>query len=316
MLLVLASAAATAACRRDAAQGSRESDAFDGIVELELQRLGFEVGGRVASVAVDRGSDVDSDTVLVQLDGRMAELSRAMRAAELTATEARLAILRAGSRKEDLDALNAQLQAARKTVALLKSNKELATKSNLAESSVDDISMQLHRAEAEQRVLQDRLVTLRAGARPEEVDAAAAQVEAATDALALEDERLAALALRAPSAGTVIDVLVRPGGIVAPAMPVVVLADTRRPYVDVFVPQDRLTGIAVGTPASVRVDAENSTFDGAVESIATRLEFTPRFLFSPGERPNLVLRVRVRVDDPDERLHAGAPAFVTFDETA
>jgi len=246
----------------------------------------------------------------------MAELSRAMRAAELTATEARLAILRAGSRKEDLDALNAQLQAARKTVALLKSNKELATKSNLAESSVDDISMQLHRAEAEQRVLQDRLVTLRAGARPEEVDAAAAQVEAATDALALEDERLAALALRAPSAGTVIDVLVRPGGIVAPAMPVVVLADTRRPYVDVFVPQDRLTGIAVGTPASVRVDAENSTFDGAVESIATRLEFTPRFLFSPGERPNLVLRVRVRVDDPDERLHAGAPAFVTFDETA
>ena len=38
-------------------------------------------------------------------------------------------------------------------------------------------------------------------------------------------------------------------------------------------------------------------------------EFTPKFLFSPRERPNLVVRVRVRVDDPERRLHAGVPAF-------
>jgi hypothetical protein len=35
-------------------------------------------------------------------------------------------------------------------------------------------------------------------------------------------------------------------------------------------------------------------------------------LFSERERPNLVVRVRVRVEDHDERLHAGVPAFVMF----
>ena len=51
---------------------------------------------------------------------------------------------------------------------------------------------------------------------------------------------------------------------------------------------------------------------GKVEYVAQRTEFTPRFLFSEQERPNLVVRVRVRVDDDQERLHAGVPAFATI----
>jgi hypothetical protein len=47
-----------------------------------------------------------------------------------------------------------------------------------------------------------------------------------------------------------------------------------------------------------------------VENVARATEFTPRFLFSERERANLVVRVRVRVDDPAQRLHAGVPAFV------
>jgi hypothetical protein len=43
-----------------------------------------------------------------------------------------------------------------------------------------------------------------------------------------------------------------------------------------------------------------------------RTEFTPRYLFSEGERENLVLRVRVRIEDPKRELHGGVPAFVTL----
>jgi hypothetical protein len=49
-----------------------------------------------------------------------------------------------------------------------------------------------------------------------------------------------------------------------------------------------------------------------VEDIARRTEFTPKFLFSERERPNLVVRVKIRVEDPGERLHAGVPAFVVI----
>ena len=48
---------------------------------------------------------------------------------------------------------------------------------------------------------------------------------------------------------------------------------------------------------------------GAVEWIAPHAEFTPRFVYSPRERPNLTVRVRVRLDDPEGRLHAGLPAY-------
>jgi hypothetical protein len=55
---------------------------------------------------------------------------------------------------------------------------------------------------------------------------------------------------------------------------------------------------------------------GTVENVARKTEFTPRYLFSDRERSNLVVRVRVRVNDPERHLHAGVPAFVSIDRGA
>jgi hypothetical protein len=49
-----------------------------------------------------------------------------------------------------------------------------------------------------------------------------------------------------------------------------------------------------------------------VEVVGRTLEFTPRYLFSEKERPNLVVRVRIALEDPAEKLHAGVPAFAVF----
>ena len=63
--------------------------------------------------------------------------------------------------------------------------------------------------------------------------------------------------------------------------------------------------VAVGEDGEVR-----APLSGRVEHVFPRTEFTPRFLFSDDERPNLVLRVRVRIEDPRHLLHAGLPVFV------
>ena len=47
-----------------------------------------------------------------------------------------------------------------------------------------------------------------------------------------------------------------------------------------------------------------------VEYLSPEAEFAPKFLFSDRERLNLVIRARVRVDDPGHRLHSGVPVFV------
>jgi HlyD family secretion protein len=104
--------------------------------------------------------------------------------------------------------------------------------------------------------------------------------------------------------------MVEAGEIVSPGVPVLTVADTRRPYADLFVPQGDIAGIAPGRAAEVHVDALAEPLPARVEYVEQRTEFTPRFLFSEGERPNLVIRVRVRIDDPNRKLSAGLPAFV------
>ena len=121
---------------------------------------------------------------------------------------------------------------------------------------------------------------------------------------------------RAPIAGDVLDTMFEPGEVVPAGVPVVSIADTTRPFAEVFVPQGELGPVRQGGRVEVRVDALGDALGGHVELIARRTEFTPRYLFSERERSSLVVRVRVRIADPGRLLHAGVPARVRFLEAS
>ena len=104
---------------------------------------------------------------------------------------------------------------------------------------------------------------------------------------------------------------VEEGEVVQAGAPVVTIGDVKSPLIVLFVPEPRIASLRIGAPVSVRIDGGRQ-YSGVVEEINRNLEFTPRFLFSERERPNLVMRARVRVADADGALHAGAPAFVTL----
>ena len=64
--------------------------------------------------------------------------------------------------------------------------------------------------------------------------------------------------------------------------------------------------ISVGAAVrAARRRRERTRSAARIEHVFPNTEFTPRFLFSESERPNLVVRVRVRIDDPRRELHAG-----------
>jgi multidrug resistance efflux pump len=140
-----------------------------------------------------------------------------------------------------------------------------------------------------------------------------AGVHALRALLPVDAEQELTLALAAHG-GQVLEVLREEGEFAAAGAPLVILADVGHPYVDVFIPQGHPAPPQVGDPISIRVDALDESLAGVVEYIGRRTEFTPKFLFSDRERPNLVIRMRVRITDPDHRLRAGMPAFATFDE--
>jgi len=293
---------------------------YQGIVEFDDRHLGFQVGGRLREVRFERGDVIQNGELIAVLDDSAEVPILRAREADLARARANAALVYAGPRVEEVRSTVAELDGARAALKDAKSqldrNQNLPEEAATALSVVSDLEATYAQASARVRMLEQQLKQLRAGSRPEELAAADAEVRAAEAAVAAEEEKLALYSLLANERVTVLDLPVRAGEVLSPGATVITVADTAHPYADVFVPQQRLSGLEVRLPAKVRVDAEAREFDGKIEHISPSTEFTPRFLFSERERPNLVVRVRVRIEDPEERLHAGVPAFVTFGEKA
>jgi len=289
---------------------------YQGVVELDERVLGFELPGRITSVRTDRGQNVAEGQPLATLDDELEKATRAARKSDADAAEAQLALLRAGARGEEIRATEAEVRAAKASEDLLRKNldreRALRARNASTDAAVEDLEGRLAQATAQRQAMDQKLAEVRRGSRAQELSAAEARLAAATAAVKLEDERLARHTLVAPVLGLVLDVHVKSGEVVGAGTPVLTVADAKHPYADVFVPEGKIAGLRMGVSASVRVDGEDTLFPGAIESISQRTEFTPRYLFSDRERPNLVIRVRVRIQDPGERLHAGVPVFVTF----
>jgi len=290
---------------------------YQGTAELEERVLSFEVGGRITSLAVDEGDTVRSGDVLAAVDGAVEAEARKARDLEATAAESHAALVKKGVRGEEIAVTRAKLRAAQASEDLLKKQLErergLHERGVTPEARIDELDAAYARAIAERQVLANVLSEQQRGARPEERDVANARAAAARASVALDDLRIERRELRAPGDGVVLDRHAEVGEVVGPGAPVLTVADRGAIHAYVFVPQARLPGLDAGDRATVRADGIGTPLRGTVEHIARRTEFTPRYLFSDRERANLVVRVKIRIEDPRGQLHAGVPVFATVE---
>lgn len=151
------------------------------------------------------------------------------------------------------------------------------------------------------------------GARKEDIDAARAQVERARAALQQIETQLAELEVKAPADAFVEVLQLRPGDLINPGSPVATLVEIDRLWVRVYVPEPELGQVQLGKEVSATVDTfRGESFQGQIEEIATRGEFTPRNVQTRDERAHQVFGVRVRLDNSARKLRAGMAADVTI----
>ena len=302
-------ALALAACRGDDITAGR----YQGMIELEQVELGFELGGRVAELLVQPGQEVKPGDPIARQDDTLDKEQREIRARELEVARSDLALVAAGSRVEDIRASRAQLSAARTTEQTLAREVEreraLVARGAVAGARLDDLEAQLARARGERATVSERSRVLTKGARGEELARAQSRVALAEEALALEDKKLEKRVVTSPVAGTVLDTFLDPGEIAGAGATVAAIVDRRHPYADVFVPVDEAPRLRIGAAMTIAVEGAATEAAGTVERVFPRAEFTPRYVYSPRERPNLVIRVRVRITDDTGALHAGLPAY-------
>ena len=84
-----------------------------GTIEAEDVLVTSEVSGRVQALLVDEGQEVTAGQLLAKLDPALLEAQRDQAQAAVALAEANLALLRAGSRAEDISAGQAQAAQAR-----------------------------------------------------------------------------------------------------------------------------------------------------------------------------------------------------------
>ena len=148
---------------------------------------------------------------------------------------------------------------------------------------------------------------LKAGARPEEVDAARARVAAVSAQIATLEKNAADASVASPVGGFVTEKLVEVGEVIAPRAPALVVVDLDRAWADVFVPEPAVPQIKIGQPATIFTDAGGTGLAGTVGYISPKAEFTPRNVQTAEERSKLVYRVRINVDNKEGILKQGMP---------
>lgn len=205
-------------------------------------------------------------------------------------------------------AIEAELAGARRQLTLLQA---LAANPLALRSQANGAQAAYRQAEAAVQLAQARLAAAQAGPRPEDLAVAQAQVAQAEAAAAYLQAQLARLTLRAPRTGMVLEQAARVGELAAPGAVLLRLADLDQVSLKVYVPAGQIGQVQMGQALSVAVDAyPGEVFTAHVTEIASAAEFTPKTVQNSADRANLVIAVKLSLDNADHRLKPGMPASV------
>ncbi len=172
-----------------AAAASADTLSGSGTIEAEDVVITSEVSGRVQSLLVDEGQEVAANQILVKLDPALLEAQRDQAGAAVAVAEANLALLKAGSRAEDIAAAQAQVDQARAGRDGSAQAYENALK---ALTNPQELDVQVIQAQAARDSAQRALAQVQAGSRIEDITAAEAALNQAQASLQATRDRLSA----------------------------------------------------------------------------------------------------------------------------
>ena len=325
---------------------SNEFLSASGTLEARNISIGSKVGGRVSHVLVREGDHVEANQLLVVFESAELEAQLLQSQGRVEAARANLAKMLGGSRPEEIAEANAAAKGYREAeLAQAKSELERArteetnaerelkraevlTEGNaMSQQALDNardraaaahalVSAQTNAVvAAEGRLNAARAVAdkTQRGFRSEDIAAARADLTLAQGQLKEAEARWAEREVRSPAAAVVETMDLRPGDLLAANSPVAQLLEADQLYLMVYVPETQIGVVQIGKTAQLRVDTfPNESFRAHVEQIRHRSEFLPRNVQTQEERVHQVIGVKLRVENPNNRLRAGVSADVQF----
>ena len=298
--------------------GPSDKTSYQGYAEGEYVRVGPLQGGTIAAIPVKRGDRVSDGALLFQLD-QTAEIAIQQQAnAQLAEAQSHFDDLNKGLRSSELDQIKAARASAAAQVAQtsadLKRKRELFANGNISKAVLDASEAANAAAVASLREADARLVTGRLAARSDQIDAAAAAVEAAQAALDQANWQLSQREGHAPASGLVEDVYFRVGEMAGAGQPVVSLLPPANIKIRFFIPEGELARVHAGDKVKLSCDDCPKDITATVRFISSQAEFTPPVIYSENAKSKLVFMAEATPDTTPESFHPGEPVTVTLSE--
>ena len=294
---------------------SAESVEVTGTIEYVESDVASTTGGRVARVLVEEGDRVRAGDTLVLLMQPTLPAERAQRVARVATARATLADAVRGPRPAEIAATEAELMArdadATRAASDVTRLTPLAARDMASAQSLEAAQAVASAAAARREAASAQLQLLREGTRPDRIVALRAELAAAEGALAAVEATARDLVITAPINGRVLSRRAEPGEVLAPGERALLLAETERQWVRIYVGQQVLPLVRYGEVVSATLDGfPDRPVTGVVRAVATKAEYTPRVALTEKERADLLFAVRVEFRDTTEFLKAGLPITV------
>lgn len=286
------------------------------IVAHHKINVNSKVTGRVAWIGVEKGDKVKEGQVLVRLedDEFRAQYDQARGATE--AARAYLDELQHGSRPEEIQQAQHNLDEARATAAndkiTLDRTRELYNQGVMSKQNLDDAAAKYEADQQKVNSLQQSFTLSKLGPRAEEIARAKGQLLQAQGAEAYAKSLLDATVIRAPVTGTILERTAEKGELVTaqfasgaaggPQGQVVALADLNDLQVELDIAQDDFSKLNRDQKGIVTTDAfPDRKYEGQIEEISPE-----------ADRQKATVQIKVKILNPDSYLRPDMNATVKF----
>ena len=296
---------------------SEPAVAIVGVVRATEVRVEPEVNGQLVSIEVAKGAHVHAGDIVARLSAIELTAQADQARAALASATANRNNTYAGVRREQVDALKAEIAKASARLeyvqAQLTRTSTLARQSFESQQSLDQAENDAASARADVEKAQANYDAAVAGPTREERAVADTQVQATAAALAVLERRLEKMVLRAPTDGVVSVIAAEPGENVRAGQPILMVEAAGKQWFSFNVREDHLSGFAVGGTANVTRNAADAT----IKSVVTELR--PLGVFATwqaerviGDHDRNTLRLRLDPQQQPAGLEPGMTVWIEY----
>jgi HlyD family secretion protein len=281
------------------------------IVAHHTINVNSKVTGRLAWIGVEKGDKVKEGQVLVRLEDQEFRANYEQAKGALDNSRAYLQELQHGSRPEEIQQAQHNLDEARATLAndklTLDRTRELAGSGVVSRQQLDDATAKFEADQQRANSLEKGFQLAKIGPRPEELLRAQGALAQSQGALDYAKSQLDATVIRAPVTGTILDRTAEKGELITaqfasaaaggPQGSVVSLADLNDLQVELDIAQSDFARLGPMQKGIVTTDAyPDKSYDGQIAQIsaeANRQKATVQVkvqVLNPGKYPDVQLR--------------------------